>query len=357
MGRTWKIAFAFVGIIVGAGLASGQEILQYFTSFGLLGILGAIVTTVLFMYIGMMLVYLGSRAATNSHKDVIYRISGKFLGTIIDYVLIFTTFGVGVVMIAGAGSNLHQQFDVPHVVGTLLMTIIVLLVGMMRVNRVVAAISSVTPFLILFVIIVSIYSFITMDSSFAALNDTATGFDTTLPNWFISAINYVSFNISVGAAMAIVMGGDEKNRKVAATGGLIGGLILGIIILLSHLAIFARIEEAGHYEMPMLGIVNDISPVLGTIFAIVLFGMIFNTAISMFYSFAARFVTVETKNFKIFLTITMVAGFLLSFVGFTDLVAYFYPLIGYLGLVLIAVLFVVPFRMKKITALKERDQE
>jgi uncharacterized membrane protein YkvI len=157
--------------------------------------------------------------------------------------------------------------------------------------------------------------------------------------------------------MSIVMGGDEKNRKVAATGGLLGGLMLGIIILLSHLAIFAKIEDAGHFEMPMLGIVNDISPVLGTIFAIVLFGMIFNTAISMFYSFAARFVTVETKNFKIFLTITMVAGFLLSFVGFTDLVAYFYPLIGYLGLVLIAVLIVVPFRMKKITALKERDQQ
>ncbi|MFA1820333.1 hypothetical protein ACDX78_09130 [Virgibacillus oceani] len=357
MKKTWKIASAFTGIIVGAGLASGQEILQYFTSFGLLGILGGIVTTALFAYTGMMLVYLGSRSQTNSHKDVIYKISGKYLGTVIDYVLIFTVFGVGVVMIAGAGANLNQQFGMPHVVGTLLMTIIVLLVGMLKVNRVVAAISSVTPFLILFVVIVSIYSFVTMDSSYAALNDVATGFDTTLPNWFISAINYVSFNISVGAAMAIVMGGDEKNRKAAATGGLLGGLMLGVIILLSHLAIFARIEEAGQYEMPMLGIVNNISPVLGTIFAIVLFGMIFNTAISMFYSFTARFVSVETKNFKIFLAITMAAGFLLSFVGFTDLVAYFYPLIGYLGLVLIGVLIVVPFRMKKMTALKERDQE
>lgn len=29
-----KIASAFIGIIVGAGFASGQEVLQYFTSFG-----------------------------------------------------------------------------------------------------------------------------------------------------------------------------------------------------------------------------------------------------------------------------------------------------------------------------------
>ena len=33
------IGSAFIGIIVGAGFASGQEILQYFTSFGTLGIL------------------------------------------------------------------------------------------------------------------------------------------------------------------------------------------------------------------------------------------------------------------------------------------------------------------------------
>lgn len=40
------IASAFIGVIVGAGFASGQEVLQYFTSFGTLGILAAFVSTV-----------------------------------------------------------------------------------------------------------------------------------------------------------------------------------------------------------------------------------------------------------------------------------------------------------------------
>ena len=26
----WKIAFAYIGIIIGAGLSSGQDLLQYF---------------------------------------------------------------------------------------------------------------------------------------------------------------------------------------------------------------------------------------------------------------------------------------------------------------------------------------
>ena len=35
MKRSLQIGGAFVGLIVGAGFASGQEIMQYFTSFGL----------------------------------------------------------------------------------------------------------------------------------------------------------------------------------------------------------------------------------------------------------------------------------------------------------------------------------
>ncbi len=187
-----------------------------------------------------------------------------------------------------------------------------------------------------------------MDGSLAELNSTAKSHGPNFPNWFVSGLNYATFNTSVGAAMSIVMGSAEKDRKTAAIGGLVGGLGLGVLILLSYFAIFAKIEEVGNFEMPMLGIVNNVSPFLGIIMAIVLFGMIFNTAISMFFAFVARFAEVETKKFNIILVITLVAGFILSFVGFTDLVSKFYSLIGYMGLALIVVLIITPFRMKNI---------
>jgi uncharacterized membrane protein YkvI len=347
--RIFVIASAFIGVIVGAGFASGQEVLQYFTSFGLLGILAALVSTVLFAYVGMMLVWLGSKAQTTSYNKVIYKISHfKIVGFIVDCVLVFTLFGVGVVMIAGAGANLNQQFGLPHVVGSILMAVLVLLVGMLKVDKVINIISSITPFLIIVVIIISIYSFVTMDGSFAELDSTAKSHGPFFPNWFIAGLNYATFNTSVGAAMSIVMGSAEKDRKTAAIGGLVGGLGLGLLILLSYFAIFAKIEEVGDLELPMLGIVNDISPILGIIMAVILFGMIFNTAISMFFSFVSRFVEVETRRFHIVLIITLIAGVLLSFVGFTDLVSKFYGAIGYMGLALIVVLIITAFRIKKI---------
>ena len=70
MFKVLKIASAFVGIIVGAGFASGQEILLYFTSFGHMGTFAAILATALFAYLGMILTRLGSRTKTSLIKKL-----------------------------------------------------------------------------------------------------------------------------------------------------------------------------------------------------------------------------------------------------------------------------------------------
>ncbi|HLR70112.1 MAG TPA: hypothetical protein VK085_01625 [Pseudogracilibacillus sp.] len=347
MFRVLKIGSAFIGVIVGAGFASGQEILQYFTSFGYMGMFGAIVATVLFAYLGMTLTKLGSRLQAESHKKAIYEISGRYLGIIVDIVIIFTLFSVGVVMIAGAGSTVHQQFGLPVFVGSLIMTILVILALMLKVDKVIGVIASITPFLLLFIVIISVYSLFTMELSFAELKPIAESQEKSFPNWFISAINYVSFNIAVGAGMALVTGGSEKDERISSIGGFIGGLGIGVMIILAYLAIFSKIDVVHAYDLPLLKIVEDISPLLAIFMSIILFGMIFNTALGMFYGFVARFFEMGTKTAYLAIIITVIAGFILSFVGFTTLVSKFYSIIGYLGLFLIFALIYAPFRFKR----------
>lgn len=348
MSKVFKYASAFIGIIVGAGFASGQEVLQYFTSFGHMGTVAAVLATALFAYLGMTLTRIGSRLQTTSHRDAIYTISGRVLGVIVDYIIIFTLFGVGVVMIAGAGSILHQQFNFPPFIGSLILTILIIMTVMLNVEKVITVIGSVTPFLILALILISLYSLMTMDMSFEQLNPVAKNVPTTLPNWFVSAINYVSFNIAVGAGMSLVMGGTEEDERIAAIGGLFGGIGVGILIIIAHLAIFSKVDVIAQYEMPLLKIVDNISPVLGVLMTFILFGMIFNTAVSMFYAFVARFVQMETKTSNMMIVIIGFIAFVLSFVGFTKLVGELYPVIGYLGLFLILALIYAPFKLRKI---------
>lgn len=348
--RVLKIASAFVGVIVGAGFASGQEILQYFTSFGHYGTLAAIISTVLFAYLGMILTKIGSRIQTISHREAVYKVSGNYiLGLIVDIIIIITLFGVGVVMIAGAGSAFEQQFGIPTYIGSFIMTTLIVLTMMLKVDKVVSVIGTVTPFLMLAIVVIAIYSVFTMDTSLAELNPIAKEQPSAVSNWIYSGINYASFNIAVGAGMAIVMGAAEKDERLATIGGFLGGLFIGALILLAHFAIFSKVDVVAAYDLPLLKIVEGISPVLGVIMAIIILGMIFNTGVGMFYAFVARFFDMENNTPYIAIIGTGVLGYIASFVGFTGLVGKFYPFIGLLGLFLVVALFIAPFRMKKGT--------
>ena len=46
------IALAYVGVITGAGLSSGQEIFQYFASFGKMGMIGVVILGILHAIFG-----------------------------------------------------------------------------------------------------------------------------------------------------------------------------------------------------------------------------------------------------------------------------------------------------------------
>lgn len=84
MKKSIQIAGAFVSLVVGAGFASGQEIMQYFTSFGLMSVFGCIVATIIFTMLGMTLAQIGSDLQTSSHKEGIHFIGGRFFGPVLD---------------------------------------------------------------------------------------------------------------------------------------------------------------------------------------------------------------------------------------------------------------------------------
>ena len=52
------VAFAFVGVVVGAGFATGQEIFQFFTSNGIYSISGIIVTGLIITLAGVFVLTL-----------------------------------------------------------------------------------------------------------------------------------------------------------------------------------------------------------------------------------------------------------------------------------------------------------
>ena len=347
MKKSLQIGGAFVGLIVGAGFASGQEIMQYFTSFGMMGIVGGIIATAAFAFLGMTLAQLGSDLQTTSHKEVIYHIGGRYIGVILDVLITFFLFGVAVVMFAGAGSTFNQVFGVDPMVGSIIMVAATIITLLLNVKNIINIIAVVTPYLMGIIFVILIYSIFTMDLSMAQADDIAKEQASAASNWFMGAILYVSYNLAAGAAMLIVMGGTVKDRKVAGLGGVFGGLMLGALIILINVAMFVKMDVVSGVDMPTLELANQIHPAVGFLMSIALLGMMYNTAVGMFYAFTVRFVAPEHKNFKPSLIVIGLVGFAASLFGFTTLVGKVYSTMGYLGFALIIAIIIAWIRKVK----------
>lgn len=346
MKNSVNLAGAYIGIIIGAGFASGQEVLQFFTSFGIYSVLGIIVATVLFAFLGMQVTQLGCALQTRSHKSIIDHICGRYLGRVVDVMITFFLFGVTVIMIAGSGTIFEEQFGIPSVVGAVVMTVLTIGTLLLNVNKIMSIISAVTPFLFIIMIIISGYSFFTSDLSFNEIISSSSKETAATGNWIMGSLLYVSYNMVAGIAMLAVMGGTFKNKKEAGMGGILGGIGLGILLFLINMGMISDLKGIEGAGMPTLILANQISPWLGYILSIVLLGMIYNTSVGMLYAFTARFVPSETKIFKISVIVVGILAFLASFVGFIKLVGTVYPVTGYLGFVIIAALIVSWVRSK-----------
>lgn len=335
--RSVAIAMAVVGLIVGAGFASGQEMMQYFVAFGRWGIGGAVMAGVIMAAAAAAVLSLASYFLADEHTAVFDRISSPIMSRVLDVAVMVTLFSTGFVMFAGAGSNLNQQFGLPLWMGSLLMMILVLAAGMLDVDKVSKIIGGITPFIIVFLVGAAIYSIIGADKSLGELEPATADLLTTLPNWWLSSLNYVGFSLMVAVSMAIVIGGTQLNPREAGLGGLFGGVTFGGLLVLCSVALFYSVEHVGGDDMPMLTIVDRVNPTLGVAMAIVVYGMIFNTAIGMFYALGKRLTRNDKDKFRPVFIGSVLVGFALSFIGFQTLVSTVYPALGYIGIALIVV--------------------
>lgn len=337
MTRSLSIAFAYVGVLTGAGLASGQELLQYFTAFGKAGLVGIIVVGFLHTFLGAMILQLGSYFQASEHDEVLQEITHPWINRFLDLALVLTCFVIGFVMIAGAGANLNQQFGLPVWLGSALCAGLVILVGHLDFDKVQAIIGSFTILVIGFIGLAAIYTFLHLEGDFFANEALARSLPTTLPNIWVSVINYFSMCFITGASMAIVLGGNAFQLKEAGRGGLVGGLIVGLIGIVIAVVLYVRLDQVMGSDIPMLKLVEEISPILGFLMSLVIYAMIFNTAMGLYYALARRFSGDRPRKFSLVLIGLVLVGFALSFVGFKTLIAYMYPMLGYIGLLLIGV--------------------
>lgn len=339
MKRSLSIALAFVGLLVGAGFATGAEVIQYFVSFGAAGILGAIISGIIMAAAGAVIMGLGSFFIADEHNRVFRNVSHPVMSKILDIMVTVTLFAIGFVMLAGAGSNLEQQWGIPTWVGAGIMALLVMGTGLLDVDKVSAIISALTPLIIIAVVGVFIYTMGNLpDTGIDQLSEVAQESESPVSPWWLSAVNYNGLALILGVSMCLVIGGNHSDQKAAFRGGLMGGALYTVLLVMAVVVLFFNIEAVGKVDVPMLKLYDSISPVLSFIMALIIFAMIYNTAVGMFYALGRRLTADHPDRYRpVFLGVVLV-GYAVSFIGFDALMTYVYPVLGYAGMVLVGLL-------------------
>ncbi|WP_312573756.1 YkvI family membrane protein [Staphylococcus saprophyticus] len=328
-----KIGFAYVGIVVGAGFSTGQEVMQFFSPYGLWSYIGVILSGLILGFIGRQVAKIGTAFDAQNHESTLDYLFGNKFSKIVDYLLIFFLFGISVTMLAGAGSTFEESFGVPTWLGALIMVIVIYITLLMDFNKIVRALGVVTPFLIILVVIIAAYYLFNGSISFGEVNDAVP--DASLVKGILYGINYGGLAFAVGFSTIVAIGGDASRRRVSGAGALFGGIVYTVLLALINFALqseFTKIEDA---SIPMLTLANDIHPWIGLVLSIIMLAVMYNTILGLMYSFAARFTEPYSKKYHIFIVVMVIVAFALSFVGFAGLINFLYPIMGVVGLVVV----------------------
>ncbi|NLG84229.1 MAG: hypothetical protein GX493_06415 [Firmicutes bacterium] len=320
--RVFGLAATYVGTVVGAGFASGQEIWTFFARFGRPGYLGMVLAGAIFAWAGLRALALGRRLGpTATQRQVLEATVGGW-APFFDLVFLFFLLVLTGVMLAGAGA-LAQVYGRPAWQGKLLPALLALLViaaglpGLMIVNEIFV------PFLVIITIIVTLKS-LHLPPAYAG------GKIFSSWAWPWAALLYASYNTTLALPVLVRLGAEEPEASLRRAGGLGGAL--GLTILGACLA--ATLLRQGRFvassELPMPALAARLGGCFGLAYNGLLWAELFTTLVADLYTVAARLQQLAGGRPIFWAAATMVVGTFLARFGFARLVRTAYPAFGLL---------------------------
>ena len=331
-----EITSLYIGVIMGAGFASGRECWQFFGVFGNKGYYGAAAATVCFVLLACMLTYIARSKNTADLGRLISPFDNKYIDGIIGWILAVIYYSMIIAMTAAGGSLLNQQFGISKVTGGIIIAVLCIVTVLGDFERVSKIFRLIVP--VLFVVgIVTILLTIHADFGQSGPVD---GYKPgrMSPNWLVSALVFMAYNTLGMITMAGSCAVNARDKKNAYTGAVCGTLCLGGLTILLLRALLTDMAFSSALDLPMLGFSARLSPVLNVLYAVILYGAVYSTGASTYYGFSTK---LPSGNIKKFIIVGgAAAGFLLGLTGFKRLVEFLYPAQGYIGIVFIVLIII-----------------
>lgn len=330
MKNVLKVVFVIIGTLIGAGFASGQEVYLFFFSYGMKGLIGILISSIIIGVVIYSTFNILNKYKINTYKDFLNILIPKntklkIIANFIINIFILITFFI---MIAGFGAYFEQEIGINRLVGSLILAIITFIVFMTSIKGVVKVNELIVPILIGFIFIIGIISI----KDIHILNLENYVIRTNYTNFALSAVLYSSYNSILLIPVLITLNNYVKNKKQIFYISFISAIVTILLSVIIFLLLVRVDVEISKLEMPVVYVVSNMFKMLRYIYGVIILGSIFTTAISLGVSFLQN--TAKNKKGYTQISIIMcITSVIISKFGFSNLVSLLYPIFGYLGLI------------------------
>ena len=330
-----KVVFVVIGTLIGAGFASGQEVYLFFYSYGIKGIIGIFISSILMGIVIYKTLILVKENDINNYKDLLYLLikneenkiflNIKNIINIIINIFILITFFI---MIAGFGAYFEQELGINSLIGSSILAILCFFVFRTNQKGVVKVSEILVPILIVFITIISILNLKDFDIN----NIKNYLINNNSYNFLLSSVVYCSYNSILLIPVLITLKNYINNKRQVISISTISTIII-ILLSVSLFFILTKVDvDISKLEMPAVYVVSKMFKLFEIIYGFIILGSIFTTAVSLGNSFLQN-VSKNKKSYTHIAFIMCITSIVISQIGFSNLINYLYPIFGYLGIV------------------------
>ncbi|KUO70878.1 MAG: hypothetical protein APF77_05420 [Clostridia bacterium BRH_c25] len=329
-----QIGAVFIGTVVGAGFASGQEIMQFFTCFGRIGMLTLILSGGVFYILTAAVIKTAACYNTYNYKDFMYRAAGHKIGFVYDIlVTAFLLIGTSI-MFSGSGALFQESLGLPRAWGITVMAVLTLVVILQSLTGILRINSIIVP--ILFSVIVAVLAATIIKGDIGSISSKLSGnYEGSYFKPLTFFLFYCCYNTFLTIGILTAIPERVKSTSVLKMGVFFGAMGLMLISVMLNISLTLKSPQVFEYSIPMSYITAGLGNFIKNAMTICIWCEIFSTAVSNAFSIAKRLSGNRHMSYVQTCFITIICCLPLAFMEFKGLVSFFYPLFGALSMLII----------------------
>ena len=337
MDKNWiKIVAIYIGTVIGAGFASGREIVEFFGVYGTKGLWGIYIAGILFSIFGSMLLLKIHDYKIKSLNELLERLFPKRFKVLIDILITISLYTGFSIMVSGSGALFKENLNLSYNMGIIVMIIFSFLVFLFSLEGFSTVNTILVPLLVIGIIFTSLY--LSRDGGYD-MNVLHGKNLTSKGNFVTSSILYFGSNSLIIIVVFSSILPLISSKNTALMGGMIGGILLFLLAISLIKPILIYYEQVINLDIPMLYISSLVSEAYRKMYSIILWIAMFTTALANGFGFINKF---KIKN-KFLILLFCISSIPIAKLGFSNLVSIIYPIFGILGCtMMLLVLFLKP---------------